>query len=70
MHAEGGHVVFSNSEERSSTELQGSRGGYGYTVKIPLMDLVPGLYVVHVQATSLAGKGDSGVGRDIQIRVR
>jgi hypothetical protein len=70
VRAEGGRVVFGNSEERSSTELQGGRGGYGYTVQIPLKDLAPGLYVVHVQGQSLAGKADSGVGRDIQIRIR
>jgi len=80
VRADGGRVVFSNSEERSSTELEGSPparagkaksgGGYGYTVQIPLKDFAPGLYVVHVQGKSLAGKGDAGVGRDIQIRVR
>jgi hypothetical protein len=70
VRAEGGRVVFSNREERSSTELQGGRGGYGYTVQIPLKDFAAGLYVVHVQGKSLAGKADSGVGRDIQIRIR
>jgi VWFA-related protein len=80
VRAEGGRVVFSSSEARSSTELQGSLpavagrakagGGFGYTVQIPLKDFAPGLYVVHVQGRSLAGKGDTGVGRDVQIRVR
>jgi hypothetical protein len=80
VRADGGRVVFRNSEERSSVELRGpsapatanagARGGYGYTVQIPLKDFAPGLYVVHVQGTSLAGKGDTGVGRDIQIRIR
>jgi VWFA-related protein len=80
VRADGGRVVFSNSEERSSTELQGSLsaeagkaktgGGYGYTVQIPLKDFAPGLYVVHVQGKSLAGKDTTGIGRDIQIRVR
>ena len=80
VRAEGGRVVFSNSEARSSTELKGSLpaeagkakagGGYGYTVQIPLKDFAPGLYVVHVEGRSLAGKADSGVGRDIQIRIR
>ena len=70
VRADGGRVVFSSSEERSSTELQGGRGGYGYTVQIPLRDFAPGLYVVHVQGKSLAGKAESGIGRDIQVRVR
>ena len=65
-----GRVVFNNSEERSSTELQGGRGGYGYTVQIPLKDFAPGLYVVHVTSQSRGGKDGAGVARDIQIRVR
>ena len=70
VRAEGGRVVFSNSEERSSTELQGGRGGYGYTIQIPLKDFAPDLYVVHVTSTSRGGKEGAGVARDIQIRVR
>jgi len=70
VRAEGGRVVFSNSEERSSTELQGGRGGYGYTVQVPLKDFAPGLYVVHVASKSRGGKDGAGVARDIQIRVR
>ena len=70
VRAEGGRVVFSSSEARSSTELQGGRGGYGYSVQIPLRDFVSGLYVVHVTGKS-RGAGDAAdVARDIQIRVR
>ena len=68
VRAEGGQVVFRNSEARSSTDLQGGRGGYGYTAQIPLKDIAPGLYVVHVEAK----RRDSNlsVGRDVQIRIR
>ncbi len=81
VRADGGRVVFSSSEERSSTELQGlpaeagrakagGRGGFGYTVQIPLKDFAPGLYVVHVEGKSRGLKDGAGVARDIQIRVR
>jgi hypothetical protein len=57
------------AEERSSTELQGKRGGYGFNASLRLDDLVPGLYVIHVEARANAGERPT-VGRDIQIRIR
>jgi VWFA-related protein len=65
-----GRVVFESKEERSSTELQAGRGGYGYTPQIPLKDIQPGTYLLHVEAKSRAGKEPMRVGRDIEIRVR
>ncbi len=65
-----GRVVFESKEERSSTELQAGRGGYGYTPQIPLKGVQPGTYLLHVEAKSRAGKEPMGVGRDIEIRVR
>ena len=47
-----GTVLFMNEEERASTELQGQRGGYGYTARIPLTDLPPGPYVLRLEARS------------------
>jgi len=67
--AEDGRTVFQNQEERSSTELQGGRGGYGYAMRLPLKDFAPGVYVIHVEAKSRAD-ADRGAGRDVQIRVR
>jgi hypothetical protein len=67
--AEGGNVVFRNSEARSSTDLQGGRGGYGYTAQIPLKDFAPGLYVMHVEGKRRDGNVPA-VARDVQIRVR
>ena len=65
-----GRVVLEMKEERSSTELQAGRGGFGYTPQIPLKDLQPGTYLLHVEAKSRVGKEPMGVGRDIEIRVR
>jgi hypothetical protein len=69
VRAEGGQVVFRNSETRSSTDLQGGRGGYGYTAQIPLKDFAPGLYVVHVEGRRRDGNA-AAVARDVQIRIR
>lgn len=69
VRAEDGRVVLQNQEERSSTELQGGRGGYGFATRIPLADFAPGTYVIHVEGKS-RNAPDKGVGRDVQIRVR
>lgn len=69
VRAEDGRVVFEDRDERSSTDLQGTSGGHGYRVQIPLAGLAPGTYVIHVEGRSRAG-ADTGIGRDLQIRVR
>ena len=69
LRAEGGTAVRKVSEERSSSELQGKRGGYGFNAQLPLDDVAPGLYVIHVEARANAGDRPA-VSRDIQIRVR
>jgi VWFA-related protein len=79
VRAEGGRVVFNNTEQRSSTELQGGgspagarsakAGGYGYTAQIALKDFAPGLYVVHVEGKRRDGNVPA-VARDVQIRIR
>ena len=51
-----GAVRFELSDERSSKELQGSRGGYGHTVRIPMSKLDPGRYVLTVEARSRLGQ--------------
>lgn len=53
--AEGGRTVFETTEERDSSELKGSAGGYGFTARIPLKQMAPGLYVLRVEATSRFG---------------
>jgi len=68
LKAEGRVQVFANSETRSSKELGGARGGYGYTTKIPLKDLAPGLYVLTIGARSTLGRTDAA-SRQVQIRI-
>ena len=69
IRADDGRVVFENHEQRSSTDLQGGRGGYGYSARLSTMDFAPGTYVVHVEGRSRTESGP-GIGRDVLIRIR
>ncbi len=64
-----GRVVFKNAEQRASSELGGSRGGFGYATRVPLKDLAPGSYVLKVEATSRLGNPQTAT-RQIQFRVQ
>ena len=55
LKAEGGQTVFQTREEHDSSELAGGPGGYGFSARIPLKDVAPGLYVLRVQGRSRAG---------------
>jgi VWFA-related protein len=50
-----GRVLYKNEESRDSSELQGAKGGYGYTSRVPLSEIVPGSYVLNVEARSRLG---------------
>ena len=69
LRADGGQVVAKATEERSSTELNGRGGGYGFSPRVSLADVEPGLYVLHVEGQSLTGDRPA-VSRDIQLRVQ
>ena len=68
LRSEGGPASGRVSEQRSSTELQGKSGGYGFTPSLSL-DVAPGRYVIHVEGRSSVGDRPS-VSHDILIRVR
>jgi VWFA-related protein len=68
LQAEGGQTVFQTREERDSSELAGSSGGYGFSARIPLRDIPPGLYVLRVQAESRVAERLS-VSRETLINV-
>ena len=56
MKAEGGQTVFQTREERDSSELAGSSGGYGFIGAHPAArHSHPGLYVLRVEAQSRIG---------------
>jgi VWFA-related protein len=69
LRAEGGTVVRQASDQRSSKELEGTRGGYGFAAQLPLNDIAPGLYVLHVEARANI-RNRPTVSKDVQIRVR
>jgi VWFA-related protein len=69
LRAEGGRVVQAVSDQRSSTDLRGGSGGYGFSARLSLEDLAPGLYVLHVEGQPRIGDLPA-VSRDIQIRIR
>jgi VWFA-related protein len=68
LRAEGGRVVLTAAEERESTEVRAG-GGYGFAGRLPLTDLEPGLYVLHVEGKSRVGD-DNVASRDIQVRIK
>ena len=68
LKAEGGRAVFTTNDSRSSKELGGAKGGFGYTARIPLKDVADGLYVLRVEAASTL-KGVPAAVRELQIRV-
>jgi VWFA-related protein len=67
--ADDGRVVFKADDERSSTDIQGKRGGYGYSAKIPLKGIAPGTYVLKVEARSRLGEGASAR-REVQFTIQ
>jgi VWFA-related protein len=67
--ADDGRVVFNRHEERSSEELRGTPGGFGYTFRIPLQGWTPGLYVLEVEARTRLN-GAEPVTRVIQFEVK
>jgi len=67
--AEDGREMFAAADERSSEELQGKKGGYGYTRELPLAQLAPGRYVLRVSARSLASNAATTT-REVEFRIR
>jgi VWFA-related protein len=63
-----GTQVFMTKDERNSSEIKADRGGYTYLARVPLQDLVPGRYVLTIEAKSRLG-GDP-VTKEIQFTVK
>ena len=69
LRADDGRVLLMRTEQRSSSELGGSSGGFGFRAEFPLTGIAPGLYVIHVEARANTGARPV-VSRDVQIRVQ
>jgi VWFA-related protein len=63
-----GKQMFKIDEARDSTDLGGKTGGYGYTTRIPLKDVEPGLYVLTVSAKTRLGNA-TAVERQVRLIV-
>ena len=64
-----GAVIPMSSERRASGTPQLKEGGHPFTASLPLADVRPGLYILHVEASSDFDKPRS-VAQDVQIQVR
>jgi VWFA-related protein len=69
LRTEEGLVIRTAAETRSSAELQGASGGYGFKAELPLEGAAPGIHVIRVEARANAGDRPA-VSRDVQIRIR
>lgn len=63
-----GKVMFKTEEQRDTADLGGKTGGFGYSTRIPMKDLTPGLYVLNVSAKSRLGNRQA-VERQVRIAV-
>jgi len=66
--SDAGRVVFKNAEERSTADLAGKKGGFGYGATITLQDYPPGLYVLKVEARSRLGSNPTA-SREVQLTI-
>jgi VWFA-related protein len=69
VRADDGRIVFNKHEERSSEELHGTPGGFGYTFRIPLQGWTRGLYVLEVEAKTRLSNAEPAT-RVIQFEVK
>jgi len=68
LRSDEGRVVFKNEEERSTADLAGKPGGFGFSTTLSLADFDPGLYVLRVEARSRLGT-DVMASREVQITI-
>jgi VWFA-related protein len=66
--SDAGRVVYKNEEERSTSDLEGKKGGFGIGTTLSLSDYEPGLYVLKVEARSRLG-ADVMAAREMQIQI-
>jgi VWFA-related protein len=67
--ADDGRVVFNQDEERSTEQLHGTPGGFGFAVRVPIQNWTPGLYVLEIAAKSRLSDV-APVSRIIQFEVK
>ena len=64
-----GREAYRHEDTRSTADLQGTQGGFGYLLKVPMASLAPGSYLLRVEARSHLD-ANNPVARETMIRVR
>ena len=67
--ADDGRVMYSRSDQQSSAALRSPGDGFGHVATIPLKDVVPGRYVLKIEARSSAAGAPPAV-RELEFTVR
>jgi VWFA-related protein len=67
--ADDGRVMYSRSDQQSSELLRNPGDGFGHLATIPLKDVIPGRYVLKIEARSTAAGAASAV-REVEFTVR
>ena len=67
--ADDGKVVHTAADERRSEDLQGAKGGFGYSHTIELKNLAPGRYVLRIEAQTLLTNGPAA-SREVEFRIQ
>ncbi len=67
--ADDGRVMYSRSDQQSSAALRSPGDGFGHVATIPLKDVVPGRYILKVEARSSAA-GERPAVRALEFTVR
>lgn len=69
LQSDDGRAIFKQEDERASSEIQATRGGFGYIANVPLKGLAPGRYLLSVAARSTLDP-TAVVTREVPIRIR
>ena len=67
--ADDGRVMYSRSDRQSSTALKNPGDGFGHLATIPLKEVLPGRYVLRIEARSSTGAAAPAV-RELEFSVR
>ena len=67
--ADDGRVMYSRSDQQSSASLRNPGDGFGHVATIPLKDVIPGRYVLKIEARSSVAGAAPAV-RELEFTVR
>jgi hypothetical protein len=68
VQSDSGAQVFLREETRESPDLSSAKGGYRWTVNVPLASLSPGRYVLAIEGRSWLG--EKSIKKELEFRIR